>query len=355
MECKSRRVIKKGSQGSRKRYLCLGCGRSFSVNHGRKDPIFWIPHIDGLPFRKLGDQQGISGKQAFVKAGAEINLLPWNYELTRSLCDPARFCRILVIDGKYVGVKDFREKIPLIWGNDYLTHDFPHGDLFVSESEISFSEYFHILDSVGYRPEIVVADDRQGLKQALNKVFPLSRLQLCHTHYLENIRQLLGVRTDGRYLHFFNSLQLHVFKLGVDDQTIDEGWRHVWKERTNGSRFPQEILKEIDRRREDLFSYLKIPGCPSSTNIIESYNSHLKGRLATIKGFQSFESARAWLNAYLIRRRTKKMTDCKKKFKRLNKHCSLELTIKKQAQWPETLKSLGINKVNYFDFDEIGD
>jgi hypothetical protein len=308
--------------------------------------------MDGLPFRPLGDEQGISGKQAYLKVRKEINLLPWNWDLTKALCEPSRFSRILVIDGKYIAVKDFDNRLPLIWGNDYLTHDFPHGDLFLAENEMSFSQFFGRLEAIGYFPQIVVADDRAGIKQALNKVFPLARLQLCHTHYLENIRQLLRYRTEETYRHFFNSLRWHVFLNGKDGYSITQGLRQTWKERTNGNRFLQEILKEIDRRREDLFSYLKIPNCPHSTNIIESYNSHLKGRLATIKGFQSFDSARLWLNAYLIRRRTKKMTDCKKKFKHLNGHASLELTIEKQAEWPGELKKLGINQVNYFDFGE---
>ena len=54
----------------------------------------------------------------------------------------------------------------------------------------------------------------------------------------------------------------------------------------------------------------------------------------------------------MIRRRTKPFTDCDKKFKHLNKHCSLEFTIKKQAQWPDSLKTLGINEVKYFNFED---
>ena len=98
-----------------------------------------------------------------------------------------------------------------------------------------------------------------------------------------------------------------------------------------------------------MFAYQEIPNCPNTTNIIESYNSHLQGRLKTIKGFQGFDSARRWLNAYLVRRRTKTLTDCKGKFKHLNKHASLELSIKKQAQWPDSLTNLGIKRTQYWE------
>ncbi len=303
-------------------------------------------HVDGIPFRKLGDQAKLSGKQIFLKVKAAINLLTWNWRITLDLCDPKRFCGRLIIDGKYIAVKGFDKKIPFIYGIDYLTHDIVHGDLSPVEDEMAFSQFFQKLYDLGYDLKIAVADDRPGIKQALNKVFPYARLQLCHNHYLENIRGELRVRTEERYRHFFNSLRLHVFLEGTDEEKIDAGLEHVLRNHAAHSPKLQDIIWEIKRRREDLFNYL-IPGCPNNTNLIELFNSHVNARLESIKGFQSFESARRWLNAWMVRRRTKTFTDCRKKFKYLNKHCSLEFTIKKQALWPEQLTNLGINKVNF--------
>ena len=309
----------------------------------------WIEHIDGVPFRKLGNENELSGKQTYLRIKKELAQLPTNTELTKTLCDPNRFCRILILDGKYVGVKDFERKIPFIYGIDYLTHDIPFGDLFVSEDEMNFSVFFGKLKQLGYTPRIVVADDRAGLKQALNKVFPYARLQLCQNHYLENIRRLLKVRTETKYQDFFNSLRLHVFQQVWNESTVVEGLKSVMTTHVGGNTLLQNIVSEIYDRREDLFNYLKIKDCPNNTNLIELYNSHLNGRLKTVKGFQSLASAKLWLNAYLIRRRTKPLTDCEAKFKHLNKHASLELTIKKQAEWPDDLKRLGINKVIFFE------
>jgi ribosome modulation factor len=106
------------------------------------------------------------------------------------------------------------------------------------------------------------------------------------------------------------------------------------------------------RRREELFAYLAVPGCPRTTNIIESYNSHLQGRLASVKGFQTFATAQRWLNGWMVRRRTKQLTDCRGTFKHLNGHASLELSIKKQARWPGVLTELGVKKIEYFDFEK---
>ena len=251
-----------------------------------------------------------------------------------------------------MAVKGFADKIPFIYGIDYLTHDIPLGDLYAVEDEMSFSVFFSKLKQLGYRLQVVVADDRGGLKRALLKVFPHARLQLCHNHYLENLRRALNVRTEKRYQHFFHSLQRHVFLEAKNQQQVVEGLRHVWNNRTRNKPFLTNILAAVNNRREDLFTYQEVPDCPHTTNIIESYNSHLSGRLKTIKGFESFASAQIWLNAYLVRRRAKQLTDCQGQFRHLNKHASLELTIKKQARWPDILTNLGIKKIKYWEKEE---
>ena len=140
-----------------------------------------------------------------------------------------------------------------------------------------------------------------------------------------------------------------MFLKARNQQQVVEGLRHVWQKHVRRRQKLENILRAINNRREELFAYLAIPDCPNTTNLIELYNSHLAGRLKTIKGFEGFEGAKRWLNAYLIRRRAKPLTDCKVKFKHLNKHASLELSIKKQARWPASLTKLEIKKIKYFE------
>ena len=279
----------------------------------------------------------------------EMGQIPKNDWLTKELCDLARCQGILILDGKYVAVKGFKPKIPFLYGLDYLSHDILHGELCLAEDEAAFSQYFQTLKDLGYNLRIVVADDRAGIKQALRKVFPYACLQLCQNHYLENIRRLIKFKSDTRYHHFFNSLKKYVFTDYETDEDITAGLQQVKEKHAGNSWLLNNILADIENRRHDLFAYRHFEGCPNNTNLIELYNSHLNGRLKTIKGFQNLTSARRWLNAWTIRRRTKKLTDCEEKFKHLNKHCSLEFTIKKQAQWPDSLKNLGINKIYFYE------
>lgn len=209
---------------------------------------------------------------------------------------------------------------------------------------MAFVTFFANLKAAGYALRAVVADDRSGLKPALFRVFPYARLQLCHTHYLENIRKNLNIRTEEQYRDFFYALRRLFRKARSEEQVLLE--LKFLREKAK-SPLLLNILQDVQNRIAELFAFRQIQDCPGSTNLIEAYNSHLQGRLKAIKGFQGFDSARRWLNAYLIRRRTKTLTDCKGKFKLLNKHASLELTIKKQARWPDILKKLGIQKIKY--------
>jgi hypothetical protein len=94
------------------------------------------------------------------------------------------------------------------------------------------------------------------------------------------------------------------------------------------------ILIELSRKQPYLQGYLQHKGTPTTTNLIESMNSHLEARVRPLKGFQSFKHAELWLNGYFLRRRTKKWTDCSGKFRRLNRKTSFEITKKPGIDMP---------------------
>jgi len=285
-----------------------------------------------VPLRKLADEYGFSPAKTYRKVIAELNQLPENTWITKEYCN--RWSGRLVVDGKFVKVKKYEKKIPFIYGIDFLTHDIPLGMLFPSENEEAFAKFFAILKHCYYPLQIVVSDDANGLISGLKRVYPKARRQLCQNHYLENIRQQLKIRTEKKYQPFFFSLH-NIFNGNYHHFKREAMLRYLWHTYAKHDPILECILVDVLKRYTELFAYdNKIKHCPRTTNIIESYNSHLNGRLKTIKGFQSFHSAQRWLNAWMIRRRTKPFTDCDKPFKHLNGKCSLEMSIKKQAEWP---------------------
>ena len=264
-----------------------------------------------------------------------MNHLPENTWLSREYCN--RWSGRLVVDGKYVKVKGYEQKIPFIYGIDYLTHDIPVGLLVPSENEWAYVQFFNLLKTLGYNLQIVICDDNGAAKPALKRIYPTVPVQLCHTHYLENIRQLLNIRTDPTYRAFFFELK-EGFTKQIHRSRRESYFRnmlYVYGRHT----LAQTILVDIANRYHYLFAYELnyMKHCPNTTNIIEGSNSHLQARLKSIKGFESFKSAERFLNAWMIRRRTKPFTDCEAPFKHLNHHMPIEMSIKKQAQWPDIL------------------
>jgi Transposase, Mutator family len=305
------------------------------MNYKHKEAVWWIPHIDGVPFRKLGDERGASGVTAYTEVFRELESLPECLEITRMLC--AYSSGIFVIDGKYIKVRGYREKIPFMYGIDYETHDILFGVLARAEDTTTFLNIFSTLKRLNYPLQIVVADDRSSLPIALKQVFPDIPLQLCQNHYLENIRQRLHLRTDPTHHHFFNSLKKHVFDDYTDNKGLDGALHHVFTNHGEGNPLREHIIMDIHNRRKELFAYVFVENCPDNTNLIELFNSHFNARLKSLKGFKTKEHAILWLNGLLIRRRTKTFTDCSPKFKHLNGKSSLQMSIKKQAPWPDIL------------------
>jgi transposase-like protein len=249
-------------------------------------------------------------------------------------------------------VKGFRRAIPFLYGLDYLTHDPLVSTLATAEDTPAFRKIFFALKTMGYALKAVVVDDRAGVNQALKEAFPRAQVQLCHVHYLHNLRILLGIKKEPTYhTHFFNSLRLRVFLEPKTSDEVLQGLRHVRDTHCEGDKLRLSIVIDIYTRIDQLFAYLSIPNCPNNTNLIELYNSHLNARVKSIKGFSGFIPASVWLNAYLIRRRTKPLTDCEGRFKPLNGHASLELGIKKQAHWPNILTNLGITAPPYTEIN----
>jgi transposase-like protein len=308
------------------------------VDHRRKETL-WAEHIDGTPFRKLGTQKEISQTKAYRQVEMEMDLLPDNSYVSATYCN--RWFNILNLDGKYVKIRGYQKKIPFVYGIDFHTHDIPVGMLVPSENYQAFLKYLRTLKAIGYIPSVVVCDDVSALKPALAMVFPKAKIQLCHTHYLENIRRQLCIRTNEKYKPFFYAL-CAAFRTKLPSER--ERRLHEAGEHIQGNPILLEIMRDIHFRKVELFMYQSIKNCPRTNNMIESFNSHLQGRLKTIKGFDSFHSAERWLNAWMIRRRTSNFTDCDHPFKHLNGKCSLGETIKKDLNYDDILKKIIVSK-----------
>lgn len=291
--------------------------------------------MSGLSFRTIADDLKISVGKSYEAYFEILERLPFCIDITRNYCN--RFCGILLVDGKYVKVKGYERKIPVIYGIDYLTHDIVHFVFGPSENYSLLLKFFSSLKLANYPLQAIVSDDNQNTPQACLKVYPTAIWQLCQNHYKHNLRISLNLSNDPTYIPFMQQIEtLFSGKLSTED--FKSRASKIYKKYGETDELCKKVMLDIAKRSPDLFAYTKMPHVPRTNNLIESFNSHLQGRLKTIKGFQNFKTAKLWLNAYFLKRRLKPFTDCTKQFKKLNGKSSLSQTLREGCKVEDILK-----------------
>jgi len=289
-----------------------------------------VQYLDGLPFRKISDQNGVSPASIFRSCERDLKALPSNLDITIKYAN--RYCGYLVFDGKWFPVKGYPNDIVLLWGIDYLTHDIPHFELAPSENYEASVLYFRKLKLINYPLQYLVCDDNPAFKMAARYVYPQVVIQSCLNHYKENIRRDLCIRSRSTYVNFFLEVE-DIFTQRLDFVNFTREVAVLYakhKEDRNCLRW----LESLITRRKELVAYHQFEGVPNTTNLIESYNSHLEARLRVLRGFENYHSAKLFINGYILRRRLKNFTDCKGKFKHLNGTCSIQHSLKRELELP---------------------
>lgn len=326
----------------KERYRCLDCSHWFQINRSKTKIIdqkkLLFDYLSGLSFRTLSEKEKLSPASIYLQIKTVLKQLPRCADITRIYC--SHFCGILLVDGKYLYVKKYSKKIPVIYGLDYLTHDIPNFIVSRGENYQTLLSFFNSLKLSGYPLKSLVCDDNQNIQLACKQVYSKAIIQICHNHYKENIRRTLGVRSDSTYLNFMSEIEFLFKKRRTKDEFVSIARRIFIKYKSDPKCL--NILLDIERRSDVLLAYVNDSCIPRTTNLIECFNSHLEGRLKTIKGFQSMFYARDWLNAYFIKRRLKPFTDCGHKFQKLNGRCSLQMTIKDDEKFKTLKEKIGL-------------
>lgn len=167
-----------------------------------------------------------------------------------------------------------------------------------------------------------MSDDNPNIRDSCFKVYPKMIFQLCQKHYKDNVKRSLSITEDKVHLNFYLGL-INLFKFKRSEDDFNRLAKNIMRKYLNEELLTY-LMVDIDKRKPDLLGYLKAnESIPTTNNLIECFNSHIQGRLKTIKGFQTFTHANYWFNAYFIRRRLKPFTSCTKKFKYLNGKSSI--------------------------------
>lgn len=324
---------RKGKRRKKIKFQCQSCKHWFQINRVKpqiNSSQLLLQHLDGTSFRSLANQHKISVGSAYNYCSNALEKLPTCIDVTRWYCQ--KFQGVLLVDGKYVRVKQYDRKIPVIYGVDYQTHDIPHYRLSLAEDYTTCEKFFSSLKLTNYTLQAVVCDDNVNIYNAARYVYPKTAIQLCHVHFLRNMKNLLDLDNNQKHQLFIQLLsKLLVEKRSKDD--FEKKASNLMIE-FSSDEVCSDILIELAKKQTLLQGYLQHRGTPTTTNLIESLNSHLESRVRPLKGFESFQHADLWLNGYFLRRRTRKFTDCSNKFRRLNGRTSLEITQKPGIDLP---------------------
>ena len=169
-------------------------------------------HLDGISYRKLARRTGVHKKKICEYINSEISKLPNNLELTKICFGELNYSGNLVVDGKYIPVKELVEinplestgKVPksrkrqkvkrgkvLFWGSDYDSHDLPHFEFGDSENGFVFNNYFQTLKTNNYPLKSLTTDDKGEAIRAAKRYYPDCVIQLCIKHYLAKLNRTM--------------------------------------------------------------------------------------------------------------------------------------------------------------------
>ena len=272
----------------------------------------------------------------------------------------------------------------LIWGCDYLSHDILHQELGDGENGLAANNYFRKLKELEYPLVSLTVDDKEELFRSAKRYYPQVIIQLCTRHYSRKIGRELGTgairikikalekkldklfAAESEYIptsrpwsqktavNLINRIMKLTFEYELildfeniisaainakDYETAEKEINYLTKifwprvSRKMRGQFEAGQIKKVGQliadfrdKEKHLTSYLKYPhlGIPKTNNMIEGYNSQLGLRLASIRGFETIENAKNYLNAWTIKRRLTPFTDCRREFKKLNGRSPLE-------------------------------
>lgn len=284
VECKKYKAIRKGKRRGKERFFCLVCGVRFEKKDKQDKTIdsrqILADHLNRNSYRMLSQKYDIGRTRVCGLVNDELKVLPKNWELTKKLIDPSKYSGKLVVDGKYIPIKEKtslnlplelrpwlgkRNKIPrsakrqsgkrgktMIWGIDYESHDLPHYELGDGENCLVINDYFRKLKELEYPLIVLIIDDKAELKGPAKRYYPNVIIQLCTRHYNSKIGRELKTNSIKAKIR---SLERKLDKLFILDSDYIPSSRK-WSQRM-AIKLINEIM-ELSFRNELILDFEKI-------------------------------------------------------------------------------------------------
>lgn len=220
--------------------------------------------------------------------------------------------KVLVVDAKHVPVKgaDYCEFLAYDTNIGLIGRTHRKG----GESTWGYREIFKELKAAGYEVRVVVSDGGTGIYSAL-RAFNIRKHQRCHIHLLRDLKTGLRMHSKKPRVVLRKYYWVKYAKLLLnsnDDYQLTLRLKHldrvVFTMWTGGGDVELNAIKGFLRTLPLAFTFMgyqKFWNIPKTTNVLESYISHLNTRLKTMRGLKNPANAGRILNAihYFLRKK----------------------------------------------------
>lgn len=277
------------------RFRCMGCGRSLTkrrsdvrLRHDKNRFISWLTGVESK--KTVAEQCGVSRWtltrefNAFVRDDTDDPGNP----------PPSGFAaNVLIADAKFIDGNRLCALVALTESDKIFWQFAP------AENETTWTGFMSRFSP----PVALVADGEKGLVRFARRRWPDTKFQRCHFHLVKLVIQYLSRNPKdepGRAI-----LDLAYRLKTVKTQAEKETWlllyriwekQYAWyfKQKTPSGEYQYRKIRSVRvimrNAIPDLFTYLDVPGCPSTTNDVEGWiNAAIAERVARHRGMRPKE------------------------------------------------------------------
>lgn len=286
MFCGAYRVIKKGERDGILRYLCKGCGKSFSSSRRKKK--FSAKVFNSYLFEKQ------TKVQLQRKVGISLNTVTKildNHTVKEKIHQPREVT--VIMDATYFGrrngvlvVRDPKQKESL------------HCHEIVSETKIEYQKARDDLESLGYTIKAVVLDGKRGIPS----VFKDIPVQICQFHQWQIVRRKLTLKPKFEAHQVLLSIGRQISKVNQNElkRMLDVFVKHYQNDLNEKTyilgtkywRYTHAKLRSaygsLIHNLPYLYTYQKYPelNIPNTTNSLDGFFNALKSHVNIHRGLR---------------------------------------------------------------------